>query len=180
MYYQKAKNPQGKWYPRSVTQGKPVSTKIIAKKLAQISTVSEADARAVLSMLGEVMADFLAAGRSVKLDGLGSFRLAGYTGKDIKAVDKPEQVTSKMFAGVRMRFVPEGERNANGVLTKAMLNGDITWNLLSDEQAAAGDAPTDEGGNQGGGSTPGGSDQGGDGTGGGGGNVSEGDGGIVM
>ena len=154
MYYQKAKNPQGKWYPRSVTQGKPVSTKI--KKLAQISTVSEADARAVLSMLGEVMADFLAAGRSVKLDGLGSFRLAGYTGKEIKAVDKPEQVTSKMFAGVRMRFVPEGERNANGVLTKAMLQGDITWNLLSDEQAAAGDSSTDEGGNQGGGSTPGG------------------------
>ena len=158
MYYQKAKNPQGKWYPRSVTQGKPVSTKIIAKKLAQISTVSEADARAVLSMLGEVMADFLAAGRSGKLDGLGSFRLAGYTGKDNKAVDKPEQVTSKMFAGVRMRFVPEGERNANGVLTKAMLNGDIIWNLLSDEQAAAGGSSTDEGGSdQGGSSTPGGS-----------------------
>ena len=65
MYYIKSKNPQGKWYPRSVTQGKPVSTKTIAK------------------------------------------RLAGYTGKDIKAVDTPEQVTSKMFAGVRMRFVPE-------------------------------------------------------------------------
>ena len=144
MFYQKAKNPQGKWYPRSVTQGKPVSTKTIAKKLAQISTVSEADARAVLSMLGEVMAEFLAAGRSVKLDGLGSFRLAGYTGKENKAVDSPYKVTSKMFAGVRMRFVPEGERNANGVLTKAMLNGDITWNLLSDEQAAAGG--TEEGG----------------------------------
>ena len=48
MFYLKAKNPQGKWYPRSVTQGKPVSTKTIAKKLAQISTVSEADARDVL------------------------------------------------------------------------------------------------------------------------------------
>ena len=147
MFYLKAKNPQGKWYPRSVTQGKPVSTKIIAKKLAQISTVSEADARAVLSMLGEVMADFLAAGRSVKLDGLGSFRLAGYTGKDIKAVDSPDKVTSKMFAGVRMRFVPEGERNTNGTLTKAMLNGDITWTLLTEEQAAAGsgDTPSDGG-----------------------------------
>ncbi len=107
MYYIKSKNPQGKWYPRSVTQGKPVSTKTIAKKLAQISTVSEADARAVLSMLGEVMADYLAAGRSVKLDGLGSFRLAGYTGPGNKAVDSPDKVTSKMFAGVRMRFVPE-------------------------------------------------------------------------
>lgn len=151
MYYQKAKNPQGKWYPRSVTQGKPVSTKTIAKKLAQISTVSEADARAVLSMLGEVMADFLAAGRSVKLDGLGSFRLAGYTGKDIKAVDTPEKVTSKMFAGVRMRFVPEGERDASGVLTKAMLRGDVTWTLVSGKQDEAGGA---EGGEtEGGGAT---------------------------
>lgn len=147
MYYIKSKNPQGKWYPRSVTQGKPVSTKTIAKKLAQISTVSEADARAVLSMLGEVMADYLAAGRSVKLDGLGSFRLAGYTGQTNKAVDSPDKVTSKMFAGVRMRFVPEGERDNSGTLTKAMLRGDITWVLLTEEQAAAGsgDTPSDGG-----------------------------------
>ena len=157
MFYLKAKNPQGKWYPRSVTQGKPVSTKTIAKKLAQISTVSEADARAVLSMLGEVMADHLAAGRSVKLDGLGSFRLAGYTGKDIKAVDSPEQVTSKMFAGVRMRFIPEGERNASGTLTKAMLNGDITWTLLTEEQAAAGSEDEGTGSDATGGSGNGGS-----------------------
>ena len=56
-------NPQGKYYPKSITKGKVISTKKIAEKLAQISTVSEADARAVLSMLGEVMADYLASGR---------------------------------------------------------------------------------------------------------------------
>lgn len=145
MFYQKAKNPQGKWYPRSVTQGKPVSTKTIAKELALISTVSEADARAVLSMMGQVMAKYLADGRSVKLDGLGSFRLAGYTGKENKAVDTPEKVSSKMFAGVRMRFIPEGERNANGVLTKAMMNGDITWILLSEEQAKAAEGGSESG-----------------------------------
>lgn len=156
MFYQKAKNPQGKWYPRSVTQGKPVSTKTIAKELALISTVSEADARAVLSMLGQVMAKYLADGRSVKLDGLGSFRLAGYTGSKNKAVDSPDKVTSKMFAGVRMRFVPEGERNATGTLTKAMLGGDVSWILLSDEQAAAGaeeeETPSDGGSDNTGGS----------------------------
>lgn len=145
MFYQKAKNPQGKWYPRSVTQGKPVSTKTIAKELALISTVSEADARAVLSMMGQVMAKYLADGRSVKLDGLGSFRLAGYTGKENKAVDTPDKVSSKMFAGVRMRFIPEGERNANGVLTKAMMNGDITWILLSEEQAKAAEGGSESG-----------------------------------
>lgn len=145
MFYLKAKNPQGKWYPRSVTQGKPVSTKTIAKELALISTVSEADARAVLSMMGQVMAKYLADGRSVKLDGLGSFRLAGYTGRDNKAVDTPDKVSSKMFAGVRMRFIPEGERNANGVLTKAMMNGDITWILLSEEQAKAAEGGSESG-----------------------------------
>ena len=145
MFYLKAKNPQGKWYPRSVTQGKPVSTKTIAKELALISTVSEADARAVLSMMGQVMAKYLADGRSVKLDGLGSFRLAGYTGRDNKAVDTPDKVSSKMFAGERMRFIPEGERNANGVLTKAMMNGDITWILLSEEQAKAAEGGSESG-----------------------------------
>ena len=148
MYYIKAKNPQGKWYPRSVVQGKPVSTKIIAKRLAQISTVSEADARAVLSMLGEVMADYLAAGRSVKLDGLGSFRYAGYMDKDAKAVDDPKEVKSTMFSGVRVRFVPEGERNASGTLTKAMLQGDVTWTLLTDEQAEAGTGGEGTGGDE--------------------------------
>ena len=69
MYYKISMNPQGKYYPKSITKGKVISTKKIAEKLAQISTVSEADARAVLSMLGEVMADYLASGRSVKLDG---------------------------------------------------------------------------------------------------------------
>ena len=69
MYYKISMNPQGKYYPKSITKGKVISTKKIAEKLAQISTVSEADARAVLSMLGEVMADCLASVCSVKLDG---------------------------------------------------------------------------------------------------------------
>ena len=73
MYYKNTKSPQGKYCPKSRVSGKTVSTKKIAQKLSQISTVSEADARAVLSMLGEVMADYMASGRSVKFDGLGSF-----------------------------------------------------------------------------------------------------------
>ena len=63
MYYKISMNPQGKYYPKSITKGKVISAKKIAEKLAQISTVSEADARAVLSMLGEVMTDYLASGR---------------------------------------------------------------------------------------------------------------------
>lgn len=138
MYYKIQKNPQGKYYPQSLVSGKTVSTKKIAQKLSQISTVSEADARAVLSMLGEVMADYMASGRSVKLDGLGSFRLVGYTGEN-KAVENPKDVTSKMFQGVRVRFVPEGERTASGATTRAMTSGEVDWIFLTDEQAASGD-----------------------------------------
>ena len=137
MYYKKQNAPNGKWYPQSVTRGKQVSTRRIAEKLSKISTVSLADTLAVLSELGSVMAEQLAAGRSVKLDGLGSFRLSGYTGKN-KAVDTPEQVTSKMCEGVRVRFVPEAFQTAGGGMTRAMLEGGVDWIELTTEEAEAG------------------------------------------
>lgn len=37
----------GKWYPHSITVGKPVDTDKIAQRLAEISTVSPADTYAV-------------------------------------------------------------------------------------------------------------------------------------
>ena len=151
-YWKLQKTADGKYYPQSVTKGKPVSTRRIAQKLALVSTVSEADARAVLSMLGEVMADYLAAGRSIKLDGLGSFRLVGHTGKT-KAVDDPKQVSAKMFEGVRVRFIPETQQQANGAMTRAMLGGEIDWIKLTAEEAAASDAEEE---------TPGGSNGNGD------------------
>ena len=165
MYYKISMNPQGKYYPKSITKGKVISTKKVAEKLAQISTVSEADARAVLSMLGEVMADYLASGRSVKLDGLGSLRLAGYTG-DNKAVEKPEQVTSKMFQGVRVRFIPESTQKVGGAMTRAMTSGEVDWILLTEEQAASGDfTEEDQEPGSDSGSTGGSSDSGSTGTG---------------
>lgn len=53
--------------------GKPVTTDQIADRLAQISTVSRADTYAVLKDLGSVMADYMSQGRTVKMDGLGTF-----------------------------------------------------------------------------------------------------------
>ena len=37
------KKLNNKWYPQSVTVGKPVATKEVADRLSQISTVSRAD-----------------------------------------------------------------------------------------------------------------------------------------
>ena len=66
----------GVWFPQAVVVGKPIETKKIAQRLAQISTVSYADVLAVLAELPGVMADYMAQGKSVRLEGFGTFRYA--------------------------------------------------------------------------------------------------------
>lgn len=99
-----------KWYPQSVTVGKPVMTKEVADRLAQISTVSRSDVYAVLMDLAGVLADFMAQGRSVKIDGLGTFY---YTltaaGQGVESADK---VSASQITGVRVRFIPEATRKS--------------------------------------------------------------------
>ncbi len=63
----------GLWYPEAITVGKPVTTDQVADRLALISTVSRGDTYAVLKDLGVVMAAFMAEGRTVKLEGVGTF-----------------------------------------------------------------------------------------------------------
>lgn len=63
----------GLWYSMSVTAGKPVTTDEIADRLSQISTMSRADTYAVLKDMAGVLADYMAQGRTVKIDGLGTF-----------------------------------------------------------------------------------------------------------
>ncbi len=53
------------WYPRAITVGKPVETQELAQRLARESTVSPADAHAVIRALPEVMADFMKESRVV-------------------------------------------------------------------------------------------------------------------
>lgn len=59
----------------------PITTEQVAKRVAAESTVSPADVRAVLTALGGVMGDYMAQGRSVKLDGIGSFYFTAATNK---------------------------------------------------------------------------------------------------
>ena len=77
-FYKKMKmKVNGKWYPKSVLVGSAISTEQVAKRVAAESTVSPADVRAVLTALGGVMGDYMAQGRSVKLDGIGFILLHG-------------------------------------------------------------------------------------------------------
>lgn len=137
------------WYPQSITVGKPVTTDEIADKLALISTVTRGDAYAIMKNMGGVMGDYMAAGRTVKVEGVGTFYYTASANK--KGVDSPDKVNAKQITGVRVRFIPEVHRNVNNqVTTRSMVDSNIFW----EEWGKGTDSKPDQGGsdngNQGG------------------------------
>lgn len=128
-FYKKTKmKVNGKWYPKSVLVGSAITTEQVAKRLAAESTVSPADVRAVLTALGGVMGDYMAQGRSVKLDGIGSFYFTASTNKNGVATEK--EVTAKLINGVRVRFIPETRFRGSGkgrVSMRSLSDVDIEW-----------------------------------------------------
>ena len=121
----------GLWYPQVVTVGKPVTTDQVADRLALISTVSRGDTYAVLKDLGGVLASFMAEGRTVKLEGVGTFY---YTIDADKGIAKAEEVTAKQIKGVRVRFIPEASRTQNNkVATRSLVSETIYWEEWKDE-----------------------------------------------
>ena len=121
-----------KWYPRSVLVGSPVSTDQLSKRIANESTVAPADVLAVLKALSGVMGDYMAQGRSVKLDGIGSFSfMASASGN---GVERAEDVSANQINGVKVHFVPEttykrgGGGGAKGRrAVRALTDVDIEW-----------------------------------------------------
>ena len=115
-----------KYYPQAVVRGKQISTKELAAALSDRSTVTTADVYAVLIDLGKVMSTYMAQGRSVKLEGLGSFRYA-ITAKK-QGVDTAEEVTAEAIVGTLVRFTPESTRNTDHTTaTRTMVSGTIEW-----------------------------------------------------
>ena len=106
-FYRKTYNKKfGVWYPSAVVMGQPVPVKKVAKRLSQMCTVTYADVMAVLGELPGVMADYMAQGKSVRLDGLGTFR---YT-LDSKGVEQEADFDfQKQVRAVRVQFVPQRE-----------------------------------------------------------------------
>ena len=80
----------------------------VADRLSKISTVSRADTYAVLKDLADVLSDYMAQGRTVKLEGLGTFYYTAAANG--QGVDSPEKVTAAQITGVRIRFIPESTR----------------------------------------------------------------------
>ena len=72
-FYKKVFNEKfGVYYPAAVVVGQPVPVKKVAERLSRMCTVTYADVMAVLGELPGVMADYMAQGKSVRLDGLGT------------------------------------------------------------------------------------------------------------
>ena len=71
------------------------------------------------------MAAFMAEGRTVKLEGVGTFY---YTINADKGIAKPEEVTAKQIKGIRVRFIPETSRTqSNKVATRPLVSDSIHW-----------------------------------------------------
>ena len=117
------------WYPQSVTWGKAVTTREVADELSFISTVTRGDTYAVMENLGRVLSNFMGQGRTVKIDGIGTFYYTATSTK--RGVPTAEEVSASLINGVRVRFLPEVERNSgNQVTTRSMVNGKSGVRLL--------------------------------------------------
>ncbi len=144
-FYKKQFNEEhGVWYPQAVVVGKPVETKQVADRLAKISTVSRADVLAVLAELPGVLADYMAQGKSVRLDGLGTFR---YT-LDTEGVEQEQDFdVQAQVKAIRVSFTPqrEGGTTRGSSATRALVPSGIEW-LPYDGPAAAEDGTGEDGG----------------------------------
>lgn len=140
MFYKKAYLKKlNKYYAQAAVVGKPVSMKQVAAQLERECTVTKADCYAVLINIGPVMANIMAQGKSVRLEGLGTFR---YTAKS-KSVATAEEVNSSLIENVRVRFVPETTRPVGGSTTRAMVSDALEWLPYSEEaKSTSGDKNT--------------------------------------
>lgn len=120
LFFTKVKKKlSGLWYPQLVLVGKPANTQEVAERIARQCTVSPADSHAVIRALTSVMADIMAEGRAVHLDGFGSFYYSCYASGN--GVDDEKKVSSAQIKGVRVQFTPYRERQGK-VYTRALVN----------------------------------------------------------
>ncbi|MEG1660090.1 MAG: DNA-binding protein, partial [Bacteroides sp.] len=112
------------WYPQAVSIGKSVEMDELCKQIALISTVSSADSKAAIEALGLVLGTFMNSGRTVHVEGLGTFYYTCVaTGK---GVDATEKVTANQINGTRVRFIPESRRQGTTV-TRALVGENVVW-----------------------------------------------------
>lgn len=134
----------GRYYPVAVLTDRPMEIDEIAEQIAESSTVSKADVKAVLAALPSVMARGMDAGRSVYLEDLGRFRYTIAAKKGGQAT--ADEVTANDVERTRIHFTPEGTRR-QGVVTRTMTatahwvrwNGDTVDETETEESGGGGE-----------------------------------------
>ena len=158
-FYKKQFNEKfGVYYPAAIVVGTPVTTKTVARRLSAMCTVTYADVMAVLGELAGVVADYMAQGKSVRLDGLGTFR---YTLKTKGVEDEADFDFHKQLRAVRVQFVPEreGAVTKGSTATRGLVPSGIQWTAYdaSLQKPSTGGSSSSTGGeDDGGGSDTGG------------------------
>ena len=108
--------------------------------------MSRADTYAVLMELAGVLADYMSQGRTVKLDGLGTFYYTLTAGGN--GVESADKVSVSQIAGVRVRFIPEATKNSGSkTMNRSLISDNIFWMELNGapettpEEGGGGDRP---------------------------------------
>lgn len=126
-FYKKVKKAvNGKWYPQAVTTKHPMTTDEVAERLAEMSSLTKGDVYNVLLNLPLVMRQALTEGRSVKLEGLGSF---WYTA-DCKPGGEQtrDECGIHQIKRVHVRFIPEYHRRQNHeVAVRTLTDIAVEW-----------------------------------------------------
>ena len=140
LYQVKSKNTKlnGKWAARVMLTGS-VGLSEIADRIQRNCTAKRSDVMAVLMELVEVMSDELQNSHSVKLDGLGSFRVA----LACKTAETEETFSAtKNIKAVRLRFRPavsgfaaKGAHHKRALIEGVKLE---RWNAKPAAEAGAG------------------------------------------
>ena len=143
-----------KWSVTAVTQGTPVSTKELCQYIADSSTASASDVYATLLALPKIMELNMKNGRSVKLEGIGTFRYK----VSAAMVDKEADAGESLIRDVRVQFTPERTVTAVGkqrITRRALIPDNLTWEIY--DKPSKPHKTTEEGGTTtptGGGTTP--------------------------
>ena len=135
---------QEKWTVTTVTQGSPVSTKELCQYIADSTTASASDVMAVLLSLPKVMELYLKNGRSVKLEGIGTYRYKVSAGM----VDSKDDANESLIRDIRVQFTPERTVTAVGkqrITRRALVPDNLTWEIYdkpSKKKPSGGDDDT--------------------------------------
>lgn len=106
-YKNRTKSSFGKWYAQTVSLG-VVGTDELAVRICRNSTFTEGDVVGVLHQLCREMRQALQEGKTVRLAGLGRFRMVA----ESEGVENPDDFNlQKHIKNVRMKFLEESTRD---------------------------------------------------------------------